>query len=283
MRGGSVAPSERSPTIKDMRRRWQGRNPLFSKRWFPDDVIVTCVRWYLRFGLSYRDLASIAVELSVAVAPSTIMRWVVRYAEEFARRWEPFELVVGRSWRADETYIKVKGGWMYLYRAVDERGRTFASFLSRSRDLTAARFFRKALKRHGQPRTITLNGFEPSHAALRRMGMRNEFNYRGTHPVKIRSCQYLNNIVEQDHRRVKFRVSAMLGFKTFRNARAVLAGIELIQKLKKGQYGVPLSFGQSSREIWRHVLAAWVQQNRQAMNHDRLSCKCIVHDYRTNE
>src|ERR1700688_1577182 len=150
MRGGSVAPSERSPTIKDMRRRGQGRNPLFSKRWFPDDVIVTCVRWYLRFGLSYRDLASIAVELSVAVAPSTIMRWVVRYAEEFARRWEPFELVVGRSWRADETYIKVKGGWMYLYRAVDERGRTFASFLSRSRDLTAARiFFRKALKRHG--------------------------------------------------------------------------------------------------------------------------------------
>jgi putative transposase len=98
--------------------------------------------------------------------------------------------------------------------------------------------------------------FEPSHAARRRMGMRNEFNYRGTHPVKIRSCQYLNNIVEQDHRRVKFRVSAMLGFKTFRNARAVLAGIELIQKLKKGQYGVSLSFGKSSREIWRHVLAA---------------------------
>ena len=146
---------------------------------------------------------------------------------------------------------------MYLYRAVDERGRTVASYLSRSRDLTAARiFFRKALKRQGQPRTITLDGFEPSHAALRRMGMRNEFNYRGTHPVKIRSCQYLNNIVEQDHRRVKFRVSAMLGFKTFRNARAVLAGIELIQKLKKGQYGVPLSFGKSSREIWRHVLAA---------------------------
>ena len=86
---------------------------------------------------------------------------------------------------------------MYLYRAVDERGRTVASYLSRSRDLTAARiFFRKALKRHGQPRTITLDGFEPSHAALRRMGMRNEFNYRGTHPVKIRSCQYLNNIVE---------------------------------------------------------------------------------------
>ena len=84
---------------------------------------------------------------------------------------------------------------MYLYRAVDERGRTVESYLSRTRDITAAKaFFRKALKRHGEPRTITLDGFEPSHAALRRMGMNNEFNYRWENPVKIRSCQYLNNI-----------------------------------------------------------------------------------------
>jgi transposase-like protein len=83
-------------------------------------VIVTCVRWYLRFRLSYRDLASLVAELGIAVAPSTILRWVVRYAQEFANRWAQFELPVGRSWRADETYIKVKGGWMYLNRAVDE-------------------------------------------------------------------------------------------------------------------------------------------------------------------
>ena len=119
---------------------------------------------------------------------------MIRYSEEFALRWEPFELVVGRSWRADETYIKVRGGWMYLYRAVDERGRTVASYLSRNRDCAAARiFFRRALKRHGEPRSITLDGFEPSHAALRRMGMRNEFTFRGPNPVTIRSCQYLNN------------------------------------------------------------------------------------------
>ena len=220
-------------------------------------MIVTCVRWYLRFRLSYRDLASIAAELGIPVAPSTILRWVVRYTEEFVRRWEPYELMVGRSWRADETYIKVNGGWVYLYRAVDEKGRTVASYLSRKRDRAAARtFFRRALKRHGQPRTITLDGFEPSHSALRRMGMRNEFNFRGPNPVKIRSCQYLNNIVEQDHRRVKFRVAAMLGFKSFQHARRILAGIELIQKLKKGQYGVPFSFGTTSNEIWRHVLAS---------------------------
>ena len=91
--------------------------------------------------------------------------------------------------------------------------------------------------------------------------MRNEFNLRRHNPVKIRRSKYLNNIVEQDHRRVKFRVAAMLGFKSFHHARRVLVGIELIQKLKKGQYGVPFRYGQASRDIWRNVFAAWVQQS----------------------
>src|SRR6516225_9675734 len=129
---------------------------------------------------------------------------------------------------------------MYLYRAVEERGRTVGSYLSRNRDRAAARiFFRRALKRHGQPRTITLDGFEPSHSALRRMGMRNEFNYRWENAVKIRSCQYLNNIVEQDHRRIKFRLKPMLGFKSFYNARRVIAGIESMQMIHKGQFFIP--------------------------------------------
>jgi len=173
------------------------RNPLFAKRWFADDTIIRCVNWYLRFKLSYRDLAQIMGELGVCVAPCTILRWVVRYSVDFAEAWLPYERAVGRSWRCDETYIKVGGQWMYLYRAVDERGRTVESHLSRTRDISAAKaFFRKALKRHGQPRTITLDGFEPTHSALRRMGMRNEFNFRWQNPVKIRSCQYLNNVVE---------------------------------------------------------------------------------------
>jgi transposase-like protein len=232
----------------EMRKQGTARNPLFAKRWFSDDVIILCVRWYLRFKPSYRDLAAIA-ELGIAVAPSTILRWVVRYTGEFVRRWAPFEMVVGRSWRADETYIKVKDRWMFLYRAVDERGRTVASYL-RTRDQTAARnFFRQALKRHRDPRTITLDGFEPSHTALRLMGMRNEFNFRWDNPVKIRNCKYLDYVVEQDHRRVKSRLSAMLGFKSFHNARVVIAGIELIHKLKKGQYGVPFRFGLSPHDI----------------------------------
>ena len=145
---------------------------------------------------------------------------------------------------------------MYLYRAVDERGRTVESYLSRTRDITAAKaFFRKALKHHGEPRTITLDAFRPSHSALHRMGMRNEFNFRWENPVTIRSCKYLNNIVEQDHRRIKSRIQPMLGFKKFYNARRVLIGVELLQKLTKGQYVVPSSFGRTLDPIWSNVLA----------------------------
>jgi transposase-like protein len=238
-------------------RRQTSRNWLFRRRRFADDMIILCVRWYLRFKLSYRDMAEIAWELGVLVAPSTILRWVVRYAEDFNRLWRSFERPVGGSWRCDETYIKVGGQWMYLYRAVDKLGRTVESHLSRTRDMAAAKaFFRKALKRHGQPRTITLDGFEPSHSALRRMGMRNEFNYRWEHPVKIRACQYLNNIVEQDHRRVKFRVQPMLGFKSFYNARRVLIGIELMQKIIKGQFRITPRVGHNLASIWRTVLAS---------------------------
>jgi transposase-like protein len=157
----------------------------------------------------------------------------------------------------DETYVKVGGQWMFLYRAVDQRGRTVESYLSRTRDVAAAKaFFRKALKHHGEPRSITLDAFKPSHAALRRMGMQNEFNFRWENPVKIRSCKYLNNIVEQDHRRIKSRVQPMLGFKKFYNARRVLIGVELLQKLHKGQYRVPRSFGDTLDAIWSNVLAA---------------------------
>lgn len=110
------------------------------------------------------------------------------------------------------------------------------SYLSRRRDQTAARiFFRKALKRHGEPRSITLDGWEPSRKALRLMGMNNEFNCRWANPAKIRSCAYLNNLVEQDHRRIKSRLQPMLGFKRFDHTRKVIAGIEFMQNIHKGQ------------------------------------------------
>jgi transposase-like protein len=144
-------------------------------------------------------MAAIAAELGVSVVPSTIVRWgtALGSLQEIGG-----QVVAGRQ-------DMCEGGrkWMYLYGAVDERGKTVESYLSRTRDTKAAKaFFRKALKHHGQPRTITLDGFEPSHSALRIMGMRNEFNFRWDNLVKIRCCPYLNNIVEQDHRRIKFRL-----------------------------------------------------------------------------
>ena len=138
-------------------------------------------------------------------------------------------------------------GWTRQHRGV---------LFSRTRGIAAAKaFFRKALKHHPEPHRITLDGQRPSHSALRRMGMNGEFNFRGRAPVKIRCCQYLNNIVEQDHRRVKLRLRPMLGFKTFYNARRVIVGIELAQKIHKRQFAIPIKLQSNPAVIWHHVMA----------------------------
>jgi transposase-like protein len=146
-------------------------------------------------------------EFGTQIAPSTILRWVIRYAVNFAGYWRPFQRPVRRSWRCDATYIKAGGQWKYLYRAVGQRGHSVESHLSCRRDCECAKpFFRKALKHQGQPRRITVDGYKATHAALRHMGMRNEFHHRREPPVKIRSRAYLNHTVEQDHRRIKAQV-----------------------------------------------------------------------------
>ena len=131
--------------------------------------IILCVRWYLRFKLSFRDLMEMMVERGLSLAHTTIMRWVLHYAVEFDRRWKRFGRAVGSSWRVDETYVKVRGKWVYLYRAVDRAGKTVDFRLSARRDVAAARaFFRKAIKTQGtKPCTVTLDGYAASHRAVR--------------------------------------------------------------------------------------------------------------------
>src|SRR3984893_30993 len=187
---------------------------LFEGRHFDREVIILCVRWYLRFKLSLRDLVEMMAERSLSRAHTTIMRWVQRYAPEFEKRWRRFARAVGPSWRVDETYVKIRGEWRYLYRAVDRAGRTVDFRLSPRRDVAAAKaFFRKAIKSQQRcPRTITLDGYAASHRAVR------ELKADGSLPAntKLRSSKYLNNLIEQDHRGVKQRIAVMLGFKEFR-------------------------------------------------------------------
>ncbi len=129
--------------------------------------------------------------------------------------------------------------------------------LSRTRGIAAAKaFFRKARKHHREPHSITLDGHLPSPSALLRMGMNGEVNFQVRNPLKIRCYQYLNNVVEQDHRRVKGRLRPMLGFKTFCNARRVIIGIELAQKIHKRQFAIPITWQSNPVVIWRHVMAA---------------------------
>src|SRR5262249_7438048 len=185
---------------------------VFKGRHFDREIIVLCVRWYLSFKLSSRDLVQMMAERRIVLAHTTILRWVQRYVPKFEKRWSRYAQPVNGSWRCDETYIKVKGRWTYLYRAVDKYGRTVDFLLSERCDVAAAkRFFCRAVRHNGTPRVITLDGYKASHRAVR------ELKSAGTmsHRVRIRSSKYLNNVVEQDHRRVKQRIVPMLGFKRF--------------------------------------------------------------------
>ena len=140
---------------------------LFKGRHFDREIVVLCVRWYLSYKLSYRDLVAMMNERGIDLAHTTILRWVQHYSPEFEKRWKRFARSVGGSWRMDETYIRIKGEWMYLYRAVDKAGKTVDFYLSRKRDVNAAKaFLRKAMQGQRVPTKITLDAYAASHRAV---------------------------------------------------------------------------------------------------------------------
>jgi putative transposase len=197
---------------------------------FPQDIMLTGVRWYVAYPLSTRHVEELMLERGVHGDHSTINRWVIKYSppleEAFHRRKRPIWV----SWRMDETYMKVKGEWRYLYRAVDKHGQTIDFLLTEQRDQEAARrFLKKAIRRHDIPETITIDGSEANAAAIK--GYNEEY---GTNII-IRRIKYLNNLVEQDHRGVKRITRPMLGFKSFEAAQDTLVGIELMHMIKKRQ------------------------------------------------
>lgn len=236
--------------------RFLGLEELFEGRHFDREIIVLCVRWYLRFKLSFRDLVEMMAERGLSIAHTTIMRWVRHYAPGFERRWNRFAQPPGASWRVDETYVKIHGEWAYLYRAVDRAGNTVDFRLSPRRDVAAAKaFFRKAIKGQGSsPRTVTLDGYAASHRAVREMKADGELPA----DTKRRLSKYLNNLIEQDHRGVKLRIGPMLGFRRFRTAAIAIAGIELLLRIRKGQFNLSQLRLRDRRApvVWDAVLAA---------------------------
>lgn len=203
---------------------------------FPKDVILFAVFFYVRCGVSDRDLEEILAERGVTVDHATLNRWVTKYASQVADEVRRRKRPVGRSWRMDETYIRVKGKWVYLYRAVDRYGKTLDFMLSRRRNKAAAtKFFARALEANGMPQKVVIDksgantaGIDEINRMLRCFGC--------PIPIERLRIKYLDNIVEQDHRFIKRRTRPMLGFKSFEAAASTLAGIEVAGMIRKGQF-----------------------------------------------
>ena len=197
---------------------------------FEQEVILWAVRWYVAYPVSYRQLEEMMGEHGVEVDHATLNRWVLKYVPLLEQEFRVRKEAVGPSWRMDETYLKVRGIWKYLYRAVDKAGATVDFLLTAKRDRKAApRFLRQAIKWNGTPEEITIDKSGANTAALESHKAETEAG------IEIRQIKYLNNIVEQDHRAIKRLVRPMLGFKSFRSAAVTLAGIELMHMIRKRQ------------------------------------------------
>lgn len=201
---------------------------------FHKDIILQAVYWYCRYSLSYRDIEELMEERGVEVDHSTIQRWAENFLPLVENRVKRRKKRVNGSWRMDETYVKVKGDWVYLYRAVDTEGNTIDFLLCKNRDKKAAkRFFKKAIQNNGVPLKINIDKSGANTAALEEINK--ERVKAGERPIEVRRIKYLNNIVEQDHRFIKRLTRPMMGFQSFISAGITLAGIEVVRMIKKGQ------------------------------------------------
>ena len=202
---------------------------------YPKSVVLHAVFFYLRYAVSYRDLEEILTERGAKVDHATLNRWVVKFSPRIAARAQARKRPTTTSWRMDETYIKVKGKWTYLYRAVDRDGQTLDFMLSERRDLAAVRrFFRRAITTNGQPDRVVIDKSGANLAGLQAVNVILKLT-AGGRTIKIRQVKYLNNILEQDHRFIKRITGPMMGFKAFHSAAATIAGIEAAHMIRKGQ------------------------------------------------
>jgi putative transposase len=189
-------------------------------------------------------------ERGVTVDHATLNRWVIKYALEFEKAFRRRQHPVGKSGRMDETYVKIKGKWAYLYRAVDKEGQTSDFLLTSTRDRDAAEaFLRKAIRTQGLPEKITIDHSGSNTAAIR------HYNTLHQTAIVMRQSKYLNTLVEQDHRAVKRLTQPLLGFKSFWAACGTIAGMEVMHAIRKGQLGTPGNTPQTPAEQF-YTLAA---------------------------
>ena len=202
---------------------------------YPKSVILYAVYFYVRFGVSYRDLEEIMEERGVNVDHATLNRWVVRFSPLIAKEAQKRKRSTARSWRMDETYVKGKGVWQFLYRAVERDGQTLDFMLSERRNKAAARrFFKRAIKTNGAPDRIVIDQSRANLAGIEAINVIRKIKGLGS-LIKALQVKYLNNIVEQDHRFIKRITRPMLGFKATHSASATLAGIETAHMIRKSQ------------------------------------------------
>lgn len=208
----------------------------FKWRHFQGEIILQCVRWYCRYGISYRDLEEMMEERGVEVDHTTIYRWVQHYAPEMEKRLRWFwRHSFDSSWRVDETYIKVKGQWKYLYRAIDKNGKTIDFYLAHTRSMEMARrFLCKAIRGQqswDKPDTINTDKNPAYGAAIKQMKADGKCNPRLEH----RQVKFLNNRLEADHGKLKRLLHPVCGFKSMKTAYATIKGFEVMRMFRKGQ------------------------------------------------
>ena len=206
---------------------------VFKRRRFPTEIILVCVRWYCKYGVSYRDVTEMMRERGVSVDHTTIFRWVQRYAPEIERRVRWYHGYRSASWRVDETYVRVGGAWKYLFRAVDKTGRLIDFMLSDRRNTRAAhRFLGKALRamRDWPPTSITTDKLASYPKAIRSL----QHDGQMSKDVAHRTSKYLNNIVEADHGALKQVIRPTRGVQTMRTAYATIKGFEIMRMIRRG-------------------------------------------------
>ena len=210
---------------------------MFKGCHFPSEVILETIRYYLAYKLSYREIEEIQSERGVNVDHATINRWVIKFAPVLEHKASSKKKPVSTSWRMDETYVKVKGDWLYYYRAVDKFGNVIDYYLSSNRDEAAAKaFLNKAIAQHGLPEKVVIDGSKSNYAAIDAMNI--QLWLTGIFMlslIEILDIKYINNIVEQSHRLVKQKTRQALGWKSLEGATASLHGRELWTMLKRGQ------------------------------------------------